>query len=132
MRFEMLLFKRIIVPLLSIFILLTKNIFAGCGHELNRYENYKREAENWGKTSILTVGAGSFWGGLGGLVGALPGAVSHRYNVMARNAWDDYRTCLEDEKKDLDRKMEESRRKNKEDKEKRIRENKKKIDDLNI
>lgn len=91
-----------------------------CDGHLRRYNIFKKEEKHWAIGSVVTMGAGSFLGGFGGLLGAGPGAVALDRKNRADKAMKAYKKCLKDE----ERKAEELRR--------RQSENKQKLEDIDI
>ena len=78
-----------------------------CDGHLRRHKIFKKEEQDWAIASVVTMGAGSFLGGLGGLLGAGPGAVAYERGKRAEKELKKYHQCLENEQK----KEEEKRRK---------------------
>ena len=74
-----------------------------CEHEYKRWQEFLGKAESYSEVSAragaIGMGAGSFFGPLGGLAGlgtgAIPAGISARYQHMAEDAKIDYEKCLQ-------------------------------------
>lgn len=88
-----------------------------CKHEYERWQNFEEESRYWSKVSVTAGAAGTAIGAaclppaggcLGILTGGGPAAVAFRYHQMAKDAKQDYETCVEKEYRDKERKNSEN------------------------
>ncbi len=121
--------------IVSMFLVMASSTAASsiCEDELRRYKKLHSQAADLGIASCLSMGAGSFLGGLGGCVaGGSVGVLAARYNQMAEDALQDYNDCIARTVREARERMEAAKRAEDRRLEEEIRKQKEKLANLDI